>query len=375
MNRSIPLCKPFIGDEEKRAVCEVLDSGWYAHGPKNKEFEENFAEYIGVQHAISMNSCTSSLQLAIQGLGITGEVIVPSFTWVASANAIVTAGATPVFCDIDFETRCLAPAAVESLIGSRTEAIMPVHFGGQSADMTAIMEIAHRHKLAVIEDSAETIGGEHQSKKTGSFAIGCFSFFPTKNMTTGEGGMLTTDDDSLARKVKSLVGHGIDKTTLDREGVSKSWYRTASDIGYNYRMSNILAAMGVEQLKKLDLMNDKRRKLASSLSERLQQIKGINIPREMEGNKHTYQMYTITLSNGIDRDSFVSKLNGQRIGASVHFCPPVHLMKPYRDNSFRCGDLSMTEKLAGEIITLPLYPGMEEDDLEYMADVISTALS
>ncbi|MFO8036868.1 MAG: DegT/DnrJ/EryC1/StrS family aminotransferase [Anaerolineales bacterium] len=372
--REIPLCIPYTGEEEKQAVSEVIDSGWYAHGPKNRELEENFAQYLGVKHALSMNSCTSCIHLAIEGLGITGEVIVPSFSFVASANAVITGGAKPAFADIEEDTCCISPESIEELIGPDTEAIMPVHYGGQSADMQAIRDIAERHDLLVIEDSAETIGGEHHGQKTGTFGVGCFSFYPTKNMTTGEGGILTTNDDELAQKVKALLAHGIDKTTYERENKEKSWYRSATYVGYNFRMSNILAAIGVEQLKKLEAMNDMRRQVAGELSDALAGVSEISLPVERPENKHVYQMYTIRVKEGLNRDSFVKSLNEKGIGASVHFYPPIHLMAPYIGDHYRKGDLSVTEKVMGEIVTLPMYPQMDSEDIRYLVETVQETI-
>ena len=371
----IPLCIPYTGQEEIDAVSEVIESGWYAHGPKNHEFEEGFADYLGIKHAFSMNSCTSALHLAVEGLGITGEVILPSFTFVASANAVITGGGRPVFADISYDTCNIDPDSVERMISADTEAIMPVHFGGQSADMTAIMGIAEKHHLQVIEDSAETIGGTHRGQLTGSFGVGCFSFYPTKNLTTGEGGMLTTNDDELAHKVKALLAHGIDKSTYEREDAEKAWYRSASRVGYNFRMSNILAAIGVEQLKKLERMNLMRREVADRLTAELAEISEITPPVERAENKHVYQMYTIRLADGLDRDAFVRDLNARGIGASIHFFPPVHHMAPYRDGEFRQDALPVTEKVIQEIVTLPMYPQMTEEELAFMIESIKSSLS
>lgn len=372
--RKIPLCIPYTGQEEKDAVSQVIDSGWYAHGPKNHEFEEGFANYLGVKHAFSMNSCTSALHLAVEGLGITGDVILPSFTFVASANAIITGGARPVFADIDYDTCNIDPESIKRLITPDTQAIMPVHYGGQSANMSAIMDIAEKHGLQVIEDSAETIGGTHQGKMTGTFGVGCFSFYPTKNLTTGEGGMLTTNNDELAQKVKALLAHGIDKTTYEREDKEKSWFRSASLIGYNFRMSNILAAIGVEQLKKLPEMNQKRRTNSVRLTLGLSDIPGIQLPVEKPGNLHVYQMYTIRVDPSL-RDGFVRELNNRGIGASIHFFPPVHQMQPYLGSEFRKDDLPVTEKVIHEIVTLPMYPQMVEEDISYLVDNVRETLT
>lgn len=362
----IPLCIPDIGDSELAAVEEVLRSGWLAHGSKNEEFEGKFADYIGVKHAITMNSCTSALQLAIETQGVTGEVIVPSFTFVASVNAIVTAGAKPVFVDIEYDTCNIDASRIKNSISKDTEAIMVVHYGGQSCDMDTIMDIAERYGLAVIEDSAETIGGEYKGKKTGSFATGCFSFFPTKNITTGEGGMLTTNDDELAEKVRTLIGHGISSTTFKREKQRKPWFRAATWAGYNYRMSNILAAIGVEQLKRVEQMNRRRREHAAYLTEKLRVISGIQVPVEREFNKHVYQMYTIKVKGGIDRDRFVIRLRKEGVGASVHFDPPVHLQPQYKESGYTNDDLPVTEEVARGIVTLPMYPQLTRQELDFV---------
>ena len=214
--KNIPLCIPSIGDEEIKSVVEVIKSGWMAHGPKNREFEEQFQTYLGVKHAITMNSCTSALHLALVGLGIEGEVIVPSFTFVASVNAILLAGARPVLVDIEEGSRNISPELIEQAITAETEAIMVVHYAGLPAAMPQIIETAQKHNLRIIEDSAECLGGSYNNKQTGSFDIGCFSFFPTKNITTGEGGMITTNDDDLARNCRALLGHGVDSTTFQQ---------------------------------------------------------------------------------------------------------------------------------------------------------------
>jgi len=357
----IPLSKIYIDKREFLAVKKVLNSNWLTHGPKNQEFEELFAKYIGTKYAISLNSCASALFATIKVLNITGEIILPSFTFVASANAIITAGAKPIFADIDYQTGNIDPEEIKKKINKNTQAIMPVHFAGQSCQMDKIMKIAKKHKLYVIEDSAEAIGAEYNGKKTGSFGIGCFSFFPTKNITTGEGGMITSNDKNLIKKVKTLIGHGIPKMTNQRLKEKKPWYRSAVMPGYNFRMSNILAAIGVEQIKKINRMNTLRRKNANYFNEKLKNVLEIELPIEISKSKHVYQMYTIKLKNG-NRDNFVKKLKEKGIEASVHFDPPVHFQSHFHQKE----KLPKTEKLSNSIITLPMYPQMTKKELDYI---------
>ena len=366
MKMKIPLSKPYLDKKELKAVEKTLNSGWLTHGPKNQEFEELFAKHIGSKYAISLNSCASALFAVIKALNITGEVILPSFTFVASANAIVTAGAKPIFADIDYQTGNIDPSDIKKRITKETQAIMPVHFAGQSCQMDKIMKIAKKHKLWVIEDSAEAVGAEYKGKKTGSFGIGCFSFFPTKNITTGEGGMVTTNDKNLIQKIKTLIGHGIPKLTNQRLKEEKPWHRSAIMPGYNFRMSNILAAIGVEQLKKLNKMNSLRRKHATYFNQKLKNIEQIDLPIEMPKTKHVYQMYTIKLKNG-NRNNLIKKLKQKGIEASVHFDPPVHLQSYYQKNyGYKKGDLPITEKLSNSIITLPIFPDMTKQQLDFI---------
>lgn len=369
----IPLSRPTVDEKEIRAVEEVLRSGWLAHGPKVKEFESLFAGYIGTAHAIAVNSCTSALQLAIQAHGITGEIIMPSFTFVASANAAVTAGATPVFVDIEPDTCTIDPGKVEEKITGRTQAIMPVHFAGQPCDMGPLMAIAGQHGLAVIEDSAECIGGAYRGRKTGSFGTGCFSFYPTKNITTGEGGMITTNDDGLAQQMKTLKAHGISSSAHEREQAAQPWFRAATAAGYNFRMSDINAAIGIEQMKKLDQMNRKRQDNAARLSRKLRHDR-LRLPAARPESTHVYQMYTITLDPSVDRTAFIKRLHENGIQASVHFSPPVHLQPYYQQRGWKKGDFPVTEQVAETIVSLPFFPAMTEKEIDFMAQHIRTAL-
>jgi perosamine synthetase len=305
----------------------------------------------------------------VKALGIKGEVILPSFTFVASANAVETAGAVPVFADINSHNFNLDPVSVEDKITRRTEAIMPVHVAGRPVDMGAIARSAKKHKLAIIEDSAQAIGAEYKGKKTGTFGLGCFSFFPTKNMTTGEGGMITTNDEKIAKLVKTMGAHGISKDTYAREKSKKPWLRAAILAGYNLRMSNILAAIGVEQFKKLDFMNNRRISHAVYLNKNLKELE-IDIPYFENDYRHVYQMYIISVNPKM-RDKMFKYLIKNNIAATVFSDPPVHLQPYYRKKyGFKKGDLPKTEQAAKSNIVLPMFPQLAKSDLDRIILVI-----
>lgn len=363
----IPLCKAYINEEEIKKVIEVLESGWYTHGPRNKEFERNFAYFIGMKYAVSVNSCASALIAAIEAHGITGEIIIPSFTFVATANTVIKAGAVPVFADINYDTCNINPESVESVVNEKTKAIIPVHYAGQCCKMDSIMKIAEKYNLIVIEDSAETIGGKFKNKTAGSYGTGCFSFYPTKNITTGEGGIVTTNNEQIYNRLKAIVGHGIPVDTSDREKADKPWLREAVLAGYNFRMSNILAAIGVVQLNKINEMNRLRREKAKELMELLKDIEELELPVEEDHCYHVFQMFTIKLKQHINRDEFVLKLRDFGIGASVHFSPPVHLHEFYKDNYPARIPLPVTENVAGRIVTLPMFPGITGNEIKKIA--------
>lgn len=372
----IPLSRPSINGKEISAVKKVLLSGWLAHGPMNEEFERVFTDYIGAKYAVSLNSGTSALFLSLIGHGITGEVILPSFTFVASANSIVSAGAKPVFAEIDSLTFNIDPDDIKKRISRRIQALMIVHYAGQSCRMDKIMQIVDKYGLILIEDSAETIGGKFKNRLAGSFGTGCFSFFPTKNITTGEGGMVTTNNLRLARKIKAYASHGIYSTTLERTRKVKPWLRDAALAGYNFRLSNILAAIGVEQMKKIDELNNSRRGHAVYLNKGLRDTFEIITPKEDKDCFHVYQMYVIRLKNNIDRTKFILELRNNGVGASVHFDPPVHLHKYYRKQfGFKKGDFPVTEKIAQTVVTLPLYPELKKEELNRIIFFVKKAVS
>jgi len=360
----IPLSKPWIEKEEIDAVRDVLESGWLAHGPKTKEFEEKFADYIGVKYAVSMNSCASALQIALMCKGIKGEVILPSFTFPASANAIINSGAKPVFADIEDSTCTIDPSRIEELVSGKTKAIMPVHFAGKCCDMGLIEKIAEKYDLEVIEDSAEAIGAEFNGKKSGSFGTGCFSFYPVKNITTGEGGMLTTNEEEIANKARILSSHGISSFGFPREREKGPWSRIAEYPGYNYRMCDILAAIGLVQLKKIEKMNRLRKESAEYLIENLKSIEGIVLPYEEKNKKDVYQMFPIRVKESGKRDNIIKKLRERGIYASTCFYPPLHIQQLYQ--KYPRGIMKATEDAAKSMIIIPFYPQIKKEEMDYM---------
>ncbi len=364
----IPLCKAYLGEEELNAVKEVLESGRLVHGLKTREFELQFADYIGTKYAVSLNSCASALHAAILANKLNGEIILPSLTFPASANAIVNAGCIPVYADIEEDSFTIDPDKIKEKITENTVGIMPVHYAGQSADMGRIMKIAEANDLKVIEDSAEAIGSTFNGKKTGSFSTGCFSFYPTKNMTTGEGGMVTTNEEEIRDAVKTISGHGIASRLYDREKQEKPWLRKAILPGYNYRINEIQAAIGLVQTKKLNEMNKKRQDNAHYLTNQLWDINEIITPKTLPGRNHVYQMYIIKVKN-IDRNSFVKFLIESGIEASVHFNPPLHEKGNYTQK-YSKGNLPITEDTCKKIVTLPMFPELNKEQMDYIVSKI-----
>lgn len=374
----LPLAKATIEIEELKAVEDVLKSGWLTTGAKVKEFEENSQIYLGVKKAIGVASCTAGLHVALAALGISqgDEVIVPTYTFVATAHVVEWLGAKPVLVDVEKDTFNIDPIAIEKAITPRTKAIIPVHYAGHACDLGAILQIAKKHNLYVIEDAAHAIGTEYGSKKIGNHGdASVFSFYVTKTITTAEGGMIVTNDEELSKKMKSYAYFGMDKDAFNRYSEKGSWFYQVVEPGYKYNMNNIQGALGVEQLKKLEQFIVKRRALAQHYTMLLKEVSGIITPIEKNYTRHAYHLYPLLLNTDkVSRDQFIAKLKEYNIGTSVHFIP-LHLHPFYQKKyNFNRGDFPIAEWLFEREVSLPMYPGMTLQDVEYVVNAIKEIL-
>ena len=362
----IPLARPLIGEEEVEAVVRVLRSGMLAQGEEVRRFEEEFADYIGVDYAVAVVNGTAALDLALKALGIKegDEVITTPFTFIATANAILYQGARPVFADIDPKTYNLDPDSVLERITPRTRAIIAVHLYGHPADMKAFAEIAEDHHLYLIEDAAQAHGAEYLGKKTGSLGhVAAFSFYATKNMTTGEGGMITTNDKKIAEKVRLLRNHGQAAKYLHVE------------LGYNLRMTNIAAAIGRAQLRKLDKMNEARRRNARMLTELLSRVEGITPPYEDPRVKHVYHQYVIRVEEEfpLTRSQLADYLAARGVQTAVHYPRPIHHQPLYKRLGYPQDTCPNAIEASKRVLSLPVHPLLTQADIEYIAKVIREA--
>ena len=346
----IPIARPQIGEAEKTAVLEVLDSGMLVQGPRVKRLEERFAEVCGTRYAVATSSGTTALHIALlaHDIGPGDEVVTTPFTFIATVNPILFVGAKPVFVDIEEETFNINPALIEAAVTPRTRAIMPVHLYGYPCDMDAVMKIARRHNLVVIEDAAQAVSATYKGRATGSFGTGCFSLYATKNVTAGEGGMITTGDETLAERCRLLRSHGMRR---------RYYYES---LGYNFRMSDLHAAIGLAQMDRLEDFTAKRRANAAYLSAH---IESVVTPRVREGYEHVWHQYTVRVDGGRDRDAAVRQLNEAGVGTGIFYPVPAHQHDYVRD-VVGYVSLPVTERLAQEVLSLPVHPGLSQTDLE-----------
>jgi len=353
----IPVFRPSYGEEEVQAVRECLEKGWTGCGPKVKAFEAVFAEFIGVPFAVATNSCTASLHLALKVLDLEGaEVVTTPMTFVSTNHAILYNRAVPVFADIDPNTLNIDPESIAKRITDKTKAIMVMHFGGHACDMDAIMAIAEKHKLYVIEDCAHACGGEYKGKKLGSIGhLGCFSFHAVKNLAIGDGGMITMRDEKLRDRFFKLRWVGISKDTWDRnrkEGYS--WDYDVHELGFKYQMNDIAAAIGLEQLKKLDALNEKRRVLAAAYDQAFQGLHAVEPLKVYAYTKKAHHNYVLKAER---RDELMAFLKERKISSSVHYRPNNHF-SVYRSGR---GETPVSETVWKKLVTLPLFPDLRPD--------------
>lgn len=379
LTKVIPVARPSFGLEEEQAVVAALRSGWVSQGPRVAEFENKFAEYVGAPYAVAVTSCTTALHLALVAAGVKpgDEVLCPSLSFVATANAIMYTGATPVFVDIDESTYNLDPSRIESAITARTKAILVVHQIGLPAPMAEICEIARRNNLLVIEDAACAIGSEYQGERIGKpySSMACFSFHPRKVLTTGEGGMITTTDADVAARLKRLRQHGMGVSDLVRHGSKTVLIETYDEVGFNYRMTDLQAAVGLVQLQRLDGMLARRRELAARYSERLSALPWLVVPHVPADCRHNYQSYMVRLRSDapVTRDHLMQELLDRRI-SSRRGIMAIHREAPYRSAKWEA-QLPVTNMVSETSLVLPLFHEMTDSEHDYVIECVESASS
>jgi len=370
--KSIPLSSPDITHKESEIISQVLSTSFLSIGPKVEEFEKRIADYIGVKYAIAVNSGTSGLHLCIRSLNIKDgdEVITAPFSFIASANCILFERAKPVFVDIDRETLCIDPDKIEEKITEKTKAILPVHIFGHPAEMDKIIKIAKKHDLAIIEDACEALGSEYKSKKTGSLGdVAVFAFYPNKQITTGEGGIIVTNDEKTAKLCKTMRNQGRDE--------NNTWL-SHSMLGYNYRMPEISAALGTAQISRVTEILKKRQKVADLYNKKLSKIEKIKIPYIAPEIKISWFVYVIRLDDKTfsyqDRETIIKKLERKGISARNYF-PPIHLEPFYIEQfGYKKGDFPVTEKVSEMTIALPFYNNLTEREIDYICENLERAI-
>jgi len=363
MKRTIPIARPVLGKKELEAVKEVFESGMLVQGKKVKQFEEKFADYIGVEHAIAVTNGTIALDVALKALnlGPGDEVITSAFSFIASSNCILFQNSKPVFADIDPRTFNIDPSDVAEKITAKTKAIIPVHLFGQPARMDALKEIAEDKGIFLVEDAAQAHGAEYNGQKAGSIGdIGCFSFYATKNMTVGEGGMITTNDQELAGKARFLRNHG----------QTQKYHHCT--LGYNYRMTEFCAAIGSVQLQELDELNVKRRVNAKLLSNGIRKFHGLTVPYVEKDVKHVFHQYVVRVEEEYlrGRDELADLLTEKGIGVAVHYPIPIYRQPLYLELGYRENMCPNTEEACRRVLSLPVHPLVDRKDIEYILDVL-----
>ena len=377
----LPFALPLIGKEEEDEVVDTLKSGWLTTGPKTKRLESDFADYLGVKHAICVNSCTAALHLALVALDIGegDEVITTPITWPATANVVIHTGAKPVFADVEKDTLNIDPESIEEKITDKTKAIIPVHMAGQPCDMDKIHKIAKKHGLFVIEDAAHAIGAKYKNKKIGTLSdITCFSFYPIKNMTTIEGGLITTENDEWAEKMRIASLHGVSKDAWKRYASTDVIHHEVVYPGFKYNMSDIQASLGIHQLKRLDSFIKRRREMTHIYNDVFKTMDAINIPKSIKDIKHAHHLYIIILDTDklkVGRDVIMQALSKENIGIGLHF-RSLHIQHYYKESfGYEAQDLPVADYLSDRILSLPLYPKMSQYDIDTVVKAVSKVIN
>ncbi|HXH08788.1 MAG TPA: DegT/DnrJ/EryC1/StrS family aminotransferase [Alphaproteobacteria bacterium] len=372
----LPFHVPDIGEDEIQAAVETLRSGWLTTGAKVGQFEADFARYVGCQHAVAVNSGTAALHLALDAVGVRegDEVLVPTMTFAASAEVVLYSKAKPVLVDCRGDTMNIDPDQIEKAITDKTKAIMPVHIGGQPCDMDRILEIARVYHLKVIEDAAHALPARYRGSMVGTIGdITCFSFYATKTITTGEGGMATTEQPEWAERMRMMSLHGISRDAWKRYTAEGSWYYEILYPGYKYNLTDVAAALGIQQLKKCDRFWEQRQRCAAWYNEGLKDVPEIDVPYVAPGVQHAWHLYVIQLNLErlrINRHQFFARLRQENIGASVHFIP-LHLHPYYRDTfGYRPADFPTASAVFERIISLPIYPKLTAADVQRVIDTV-----
>ncbi len=378
--RDIPFFKPYITQEEIREIEDTLMSGWLTVGPKTKAFEEKLAEFLGVKEVVALSSCTAALHLSLVALNIGAgdEVITTPYTFASTVAVIIQTGAKPVLVDIEPSTMNIDVSLIEGKITDRTKAIIPVHIAGQPCDMDEIMNIARRYKLFVVEDAAHALPAYYKGKMIGGIGnTTSFSFYATKNLVTGEGGALATDDVELAEKIRILSLHGISKDAWKRYTSSGSWYYEVIYPGFKYNFTDIQASLGIVQLKKLKQMQQMREDVARMYYEMLSDVEEIELPFIKPDRRTAWHLFIIKLNPQMldfDRNEFIDRLSERGIKTSVHFIP-IHYHPYYQKIGYRKGMYPMAEAVYHRSVSLPFYPQMTEDDVKYVVENIKDIIS
>ena len=359
----VPFIVPEVTDDDKKEILSVLSQNLLTDGPKLREFEKKFSKFCGSKYAIGVSSATAGLHLSLTALGIKqgDEVIIPDLTFVATANSVLFTGATPVIADIDKEDFNISIESIKRSITKKTKAIIPVHFAGNPCKMNEIKTISKKHNLEIVEDCAHAIGAKIRNKHVGTFgATGCFSFYPTKNLTTFEGGMIITNSKKIADKMRSLRNHGITKSLENRFTKGKPWEYDVTEPGYNYRLDEIRAALGISQLKRINQNNLKRKKAFLYYNIKLKNNEHVILPKIFKNQTHSCHLYVLRIHNNEknSRDSIFQRLLKNGIRSSVHY-KPLHQFSAYKKNGKIIDKLKNTKEIYNEIISLPLYPQIE----------------